>query len=136
MRIHGIDERDRELIAAARACIDLAERPGRHSVAAAVRTGSGRIVTGVNVETCGYGPCAEPVALGAAVAAGEKDVEAVVAVCRASKGHQVLPPCGNCRQLLLEYCPDAWVILPEEHGPEKVRARDLLPRAYRDLDEA
>lgn len=41
-----------------------------------------------------------------------------------------IPPCGNCRQMLFEYCPDIKVIVNDEKGNFiKVKARDLLPFA-------
>ena len=44
--------------------------------------------------------------------------------------NSVIPPCGNCRQMLLEYCPDIKVILNDENGSLiKVKARELLPFA-------
>ena len=44
--------------------------------------------------------------------------------------NRVIPPCGNCRQMLLEYCPDIKVILYDENGNLiKVSARDLPPFA-------
>jgi len=129
-----IDKVDRELIAAARETLRRCYRAERHSVAAAVRCASGKIYTGVNIETCGYGPCAEPVAIGAAITAGEREIAAIVAVCKSGPKYPVLSPCGNCRQLLLDYAPDAMVILPIDGATRKTRARNLLPAAYRNFD--
>lgn len=112
------------------AALDRAYQEDRHTVGAAVRTATGDIHVGVNVDTVGYGPCAEPVAFGAAVAAGQADVRAIVAVGRPPE-HRILAPCGNCRQLLAEYAPRAFVILETAAGARtKVRASDLLPEPY------
>jgi cytidine deaminase len=126
----ALDEKDQALIAAAREVLRRNYRPVRHTVGAAVLAGSGRTYTGVNVEACGYGPCAEPIALGAAFSNGEQSIRAIVAVCRRADAYPVLSPCGNCRQLLVDYAPEAMVIL--EVGGETVKARaiDLLPGAY------
>jgi cytidine deaminase len=125
-----IDEADEELVAAARDVLSRNYRPDRHTVGAAVRAGSGAVYTGVNVEACGYGPCAEPIAVGAAFSTGEREIQAIVAVCKRGNAYPVLPPCGNCRQLILDYSPDATVILELAGQLVKTSARDLLPAAF------
>jgi len=130
MSFEQLDERDHELIAAARDVLRRNYRPVRHTVGAAVLAASGRVYTGVNVEACGYGPCAEPIAVGAAFSNGEQDIRAIVAVCRRGDTYPVVSPCGNCRQLLVDYAPDAAVILEMDGKVVKARALDLLPGAY------
>lgn len=130
MELRDIGPEDRELIAAAQDVLERSYRPVRHTVGAAVRSGSGRIYVGVNVEACGYGPCAEPIALGAAFSNGEREILAMVAVCVRDDGFGVLSPCGNCRQLLMDYCPTAEVILEIAGKMAKSPVRDLLPAAY------
>lgn len=47
----------------------------------------------------------------------------------------VILPCGNCRQMLFEYCPDIKVIVNDENGNLiKVKARDLLPFAWESVN--
>lgn len=104
--------------------------PIKHSVGAAVLCASGNIYTGINIETSGYGVCAEPVALGAALSAGEKEILAVVAVANRGNGFIVLSPCGNCRQTLLDYAPEADVIFTNADGVIHTKAKNLLPGAY------
>ena len=135
METDDLDARDRELIEAATEVIRRNHREGRHSVGAAVRCASGKVYVGVDVETTAYGPCAEPVAIGAAVSHGERDFVSIVAVDGGDPAFAVLPPCGNCRQLLVDYAPDATVILPEGGRLVKARARDLLPMPYRRFHE-
>jgi len=55
---------------------------------------------------------------------------AIVAVCKQGDDYPVLNPCGNCRQLVLDYAPEAMVIVNQ--GGEVVRAlaHSLLPAAY------
>jgi cytidine deaminase len=130
MAFEALDEQDRRLIAAARDVLRRNYQPVRHTVGAAVLAGSGRVYTGVNVEACGYGPCAEPIAVGAAFSNGERDIKAIVAVCKRGDAYPVIPPCGNCRQLLVDYAPDAAVILEMDGRTVKARALDLLPGAY------
>jgi cytidine deaminase len=130
MGFEKIDEKDEELVAAARGVLARNYRPDRHTVGAAVRAGSGAVYTGVNVEACGYGPCAEPIAVGAAFSNGEREILAIVAVRRRRDAYAVLPPCGNCRQLILDYSPDAEVILELDGQLVKASVRDLLPVAF------
>jgi len=133
---HPLSSADKKLIEAATDVLRKNYRPELHTVGAAVLCGSGRIYSGINVEACGYGPCAEPVAIGTAFSNGERDIKAIVAVCRSRAGYCVLPPCGNCRQLIVDYAPDAWVILNHNGKPSKARARDLLPESYHHIEKA
>jgi cytidine deaminase len=79
------------------------------AVGAAVRTKSGRIYTGANLENAssGLSICAEASALTAANAAGDFDVEAIAVVgfkFTDPKGaSQIVTPCGSCRQLMAEF---------------------------------
>ncbi len=74
------------------------------AVGAAVRTKSGAVFTGCNVENASYGAtiCAERAALAAAVAAGEREL---VAIAIASGAKSPISPCGICRQCLAELAP-------------------------------
>lgn len=131
MQTFELDERDQELIAAAAEVIRRSFDGNRHSVGAAVLCASGKTYTGVNVElSSGYGPCAEPIALGAAISKGEARFLACVAVFGGNPAYPVIPPCGNCRQLLLDYAPDAFVILPVNGRTVKVKVTELIPAAY------
>jgi cytidine deaminase len=126
---------DLALIEAARDVLRRNYRAERHTVGAAVRCASGKVYAAVNVESCGYGPCAEPIAVGTAVSSGETQIVAVVAVCKEGDGYPVLSPCGNCRQLLLDYAPEATVIYRDGRADVKATAREMLPGAYRMFDE-
>ena len=112
--MNQLNDRDFALIEAARDAL----RPNydgtrfNHTVGAAVLCGSGRIYTGVNVYSI-HGACAEQVAMGTAIT-----------------GEEIIPPCGNCRQILCDYAPDCEVIIIAEGEPAKIRARELLPFAY------
>ena len=59
-----LDETDQRVINAAIDVVVQNYREGRHSVGAAVLCTSGIIYAGANIESCGYGPCAEPIAIG------------------------------------------------------------------------
>ena len=113
-------------------------RPFWHTVAAAVRSSDGHIWTGVHLgATVGrLSICAEPIALGRAVLEGDGTAGTLVAVRHPKPEESVreiaiVPPCGACRDLLLDHAPEAMVIVPGLAGPEKRRLRDLLPMPYR-----
>lgn len=99
-------------------------------VGAAVETADGRIFTGCNIENATYSLtlCAERVALAKALSEGFRHFRRI-AVAAAT---QVLtPPCGSCRQILWEFCPDAELILVNPDGAtEALPVRDLLPRPF------
>lgn len=99
-----------------------------HTVAAAAMDTAGRIYTGVNVFHFTGGPCAELVVLGVAAAAGAGPLTTMVAVGGGERG--VIPPCGRCRQTLLDLHPDCFVIVPAPDGPGYTPIRKLLPYAY------
>ena len=99
-----------------------------HTVGAAVRCKSGKIYAGVNVYSI-HGACAEQVAIGTAITQGEREFEIVVAVM-GKDGAQIIPPCGNCRQIMYEYMPECDVILSVDGQNRKIKAKELLPFPY------
>lgn len=103
-----------------------------HTVGCALLCKNGKIYNGVNCDGI-HGSCAEYVTMGIAISAGEREFDTIVAVH--DKHHNsVIPPCGNCRQMLFEYCPDIKVIVNDENGELiKVKARDLLPFAWQSV---
>ncbi len=69
-------------------------------VGAAILTKSGHIYVGVNIDTaCSMGFCAEHAAAAAMITAGENEIAAVIAV---DENGVVVPPCGRCRQMLVQ----------------------------------
>jgi cytidine deaminase len=99
-----------------------------HTVAAAARGGDGRIVTGVNVYHFTGGPCAELVVIGAAATVGTGGLTAMVAV--GDRGRGVIPPCGRCRQVMLDYFPGIVVIVGNGERRRAVPVGRLLPESY------
>ncbi|MCT1438369.1 ASCH domain-containing protein [Brachybacterium paraconglomeratum] len=97
-----------------------------HTVAAAAMDTAGRIYTGVNVFHFTGGPCAELAALGQAAAAGPL----VTMVAVGNRGRGVIPPCGRCRQVLLDQHPDCSVIIAVNGALTTVPVRKLLPHTY------
>ena len=99
-----------------------------HTVGAAVRCKSGKIYAGVNVYSI-HGACAEQIAIGTAITQGEREFETVVAVM-GNNGAQIIPPCGNCRQIMYEYMPECDVIISVDGQNRKIKAKELLPFPY------
>jgi cytidine deaminase len=100
-------------------------------VGAAVRSATGRVYVGCNVENAAYpqGLCAEASAIAAMVAAGERELAVVLTVC---DGDMLSTCCGGCRQKIREFATPATVI--HSAGPEGVRRsysiEELLPDSF------
>ncbi|WP_344845542.1 cytidine deaminase [Celeribacter arenosi] len=123
---------DETLIDAAKAIQDKAYAPySNFKVGAAIRTPSGEVFTGVNVENAAYpeGTCAEAGAIAAMIAAGQVKI-AEVAVIGSSA--DPTPPCGGCRQKLREFGgADVPVTMISRSGVTLTMTLDqLLPGAF------
>lgn len=123
-----LDHADHELIQAAAHVAATRCRGDNHTMAAAARNRDGRIVTAVNAYHFTGGPCAELVLIGTAAAQGAYDLDTLVAVGDRDRG--VVPPCGRCRQVLLDYFPALKVIVGTSDGLRTVSVTDLLPESY------
>jgi cytidine deaminase len=123
-----IDKNDLELIEAAKKVINknYDEFNENHTVGAAIRCKNGKIYCGVNVYAI-HGSCAEYIAIGAAITAGEREFESIVAVRAPDKNNVLLPPCGNCRQLIMLYAPNINVLIQTNNGVAKISIQELLP---------
>jgi cytidine deaminase len=102
----------------------------RFRVGAALRTRTGEIVTGCNIENAAYGPsiCAERVAVFKAVSEGLRDFEAIAVVAHSRR---LTAPCGPCRQVLWELCGDLIVhVVNLRGGSRTVRLKQLLPLPF------
>jgi cytidine deaminase len=102
----------------------------RFKVGAALRTRSGEVVTGCNIENVSYGltMCAERVAIFKAVSEGLRGFDAIsVAV----DSPRLAAPCGSCRQLLWEFCGDVWVHMVDLGRRHlTLRMSELLPHPF------
>lgn len=122
---------------------DSAYTPYSHfTVGAALLTQDGKIYRGCNIENAAYSPgnCAERTAFFKAVSEGERKFRAI-AIVGGREGepiHELCPPCGVCRQVMMEFCdphtfevilatsPDEWKsftleqILPLGFGPQNL----------------
>jgi cytidine deaminase len=131
MNRQEIEAKDQKVIDAAIEVLRKNYHHKRHEVGAAVLCPSGKIYAGVNVKACGYSPCAEPIALGTAISNGEREFVTMVAVGKVDDQFIALPPCGNCRQLLLDYSADAFVIFQDNGKIVKAKVDELLPGAFK-----
>ena len=104
-------------------------------VGAALLTKSGKVYTGCNIENAAYSPtcCAERTAFFKAVSEGEREFEAI-AVVGGDHGRitGIFPPCGVCRQVMLEFCgPEFRIYLGEGNGKFRtVTLPELVPYAF------
>jgi cytidine deaminase len=130
---------DRELIEAAKDAIKSRYRDDWQEVGAALRTRSGKIFTGVNLDAYlgRMAVCAEAVALGRAVVetGGDAGIDTIVAVRHPPPRDKdqtiaVVSPCGACRELIFDYDRKARVIVPNGRAPAVVPIADLLPNKY------
>lgn len=100
-----------------------------YAVGAALRTKSGRIYTGCNVENAAYpqSMCAERVTIFKAVSEGEREFE-VLAVVTPNGGS----PCGGCRQVMAEFGLETRVLIANGEGKllRELTVADLLPGAF------
>src|SRR5258708_13931426 len=125
-----IKEDYKQLISAAIEARRRAYAPySNYPVGAALRTVSGRVYTGVNIENAAYPTtiCAERVAVFKAVSEGERDFE-VLAVVTDNGGS----PCGSCRQVLAEFGLETVVLFADGNNKlfKCTSVRDLLPEAF------
>lgn len=127
----GLDaEKAAELIAEAKAARLMAYAPySRFLVGAAILCENGEIVTGCNVENASYGMaiCAERNAMTTAVMRGSKKP---LAIAVAGEQGKICPPCGACRQFLVEFNPKMTVVLEDKAGITTYILEDLLPAFF------
>jgi cytidine deaminase len=99
-------------------------------VGAALRGRDGSVHPGCNVENAAYPAsiCAERGALLGAVARGVREFDALVL---ATEADEPTPPCGQCRQVLVEFAPDLPITSRTRAGAERSwRLTDLLPHPF------
>ena len=130
----NLSQRTRLLDAAERAQRNAHAPYSHYRVGAAVLTDGGKIYAGCNVENASYGLtlCAERVAVGAALAAGARQVRAAAVI---ADGADMPYPCGACRQVLAEFAADNALVLVARRGhlrqAEEFTLGALLPHAFR-----
>ncbi len=118
-------------VADARALIARQTRGEWHTVAAVVVTAKGAQFIGINLDSVlpRASVCAEPVALGMAATADPDD--AVLFCCAVNRRGEVIPPCGVCRELLLDYAGQAQIAVPGGDDYVLRPLAELVPDAYK-----
>ena len=135
--IEKLTREDEALIGAARDTIERRYIENRHHIAAALRTKNGNVYTAVHLDTYvgRASVCAEAIAVGKAMAEGDREIVAIVSVRHprpreANREIQVVSPCGICRELLNDFARDCQVIIPVDGQLGRVSVADLLPVKY------
>lgn len=119
-----------ELVARARDVRELAYAPySRFLVGAALRTESGRVFVGCNVENASYGAtiCAERSAILAMVAAGERVIKGIAVFTDADT---LAMPCGSCRQVICEFQRDARLVVANPRQQRVLDFADIFPEPF------
>ena len=112
----------------------------RFHVGAALLTKDGKIYTGCNIENAAYGPsnCAERTAFFKAVSEGILKFDAIMVVGGPNgKIKDYCPPCGVCRQVMMEFCnPDEFKIFLAKSKDDIVEytLKELLPLGFGNAD--
>ena len=99
-------------------------------VGAAIITQSGKIYTGCNIENSSYSLtiCAERTAIFKAVSEGQRKFAAIAIVTDLK---DPIPPCGACRQVLMDMAGDIDVIIAGNKGDNIVyKLSKLLPMPF------
>lgn len=116
---------------AARAVVNpkkISEQMCSGGVGAAVITKKGNIYTGVCIDTdCSLGMCAERNALSTMITNGEFEIVMVAAVDKKGK---VLPPCGACREFMMQLNNSADIEVLVDNKGTVVLLKDLMPYSY------
>ena len=97
-------------------------------VGAAVVTKNGNIYTGVCIDTdCSLGMCAERNAISTMITNGEFEIKMAAAV---DKKRNVLPPCGACREFLMQLKNSEKIEVLADNNGTVVKLKDLMPYSY------
>lgn len=121
----------RKLIATAKKAKRFSYAPhSKFRVGAAVKTRTGKIYTGCNIENPSFSltMCAERIALFKAVSEGQHRFEAIAI---ASDLKELVPPCGACRQVIMDLAGDIDIVLCNDDGRVSVtKLSTLLPLPF------
>ncbi len=107
-------------------------------VGAALLCSDGKMFTGCNIENASFSPtvCAERVAFFKAISEGYREKNDFVTIAIVCKKDGIFtdffPPCGVCRQVMLEFCDyDTFeILLISEKETKTVRLSELVPFAF------
>lgn len=125
---------EQEMVRVALQALDRAYAPySKFKVGACVMAEDGSLFGGCNVENIGYSVinCAETVAVCSMIAAGKRQIHAMVVVV---SDDELGTPCGRCRQIIVEFAvAGAPIYLCNRHGKicKTVTIEELLPMPFR-----
>ncbi|MEV0754972.1 hypothetical protein [Streptosporangium sp. NPDC050280] len=130
------DETNRRVVAAAYELISSRYVLARHQIGAAILDRNGGLHLGLHLDAMvgRAAVCAEAVALGVARMATTAPLIMVAAVRypkpQEDEPARLVPPCGLCRELLLDHAPALAVVVGTPLGPRTVPLAELLPHKY------
>jgi len=132
LQLTRLDAECKELVEVAAATLEKHFAVGRHHVACALKTKTGRIYPGIQLDCAGFDTCAEPTAIAAACLAGDDALRLIVALLKNPETGKVdvINPCGNCLQHLLVFAPRIEVLTQTAQGLRRLRLQELLPYPY------
>ena len=128
------------LVEQAKAAMEKAYAPySGYKVGAALLCKDGSVYCGCNIENSAFSPtiCAERTAFSKAVYDGHREFTAI-AVCGGKDGviEGTFPPCGVCRQVMIEFCKkDFQILLIHKDGYEALTLEQLLPYSFSLADQ-
>lgn len=106
--------------------------PRQHHVATIAICNDGKKYYSLHLDIRGFDVCSEPIAVSNAIYEGrEKEIVFIASAINTGSTVEIVNPCGNCRQMFLQYTPRAMVCVINDHLQlGKVSATDLLPLPY------
>ena len=126
-----------QLLKMARNIADRAYVPySRFHVGAALLFEDGKVIKACNVENASYGIsiCAERAAIVMMIAEGKKIPVAIAVAGSHENSDDFLtvpcPPCGACRQVLMEFNKDMLVVMASKDGAKVYELKKLLPHSF------
>ena len=126
-----------ELLKMAREAADLAYVPySRFHVGAAMLFENDEVIKSCNVENSSYGVtiCAERAGVVIMVSQGKKNPLAIAVVGSHEKSDDYFqiacPPCGACRQALMEFNKDMLVVMASKGEAKVYELKKLLPHSF------
>lgn len=129
-------EKQQELVDVASALLNERYAPPVHSVAAALRTKDGDIITGINIDHFSGFVCAETSALSYAINQKKYDFDSVAAVRMNAEGSvEVANMCGKCRQIFHDYAPGITVVVSNTDGVSAKPIDQILPDSFKRQQE-
>ena len=103
----------------------------RFKVGAAIRSTSGAVYVGCNVENVAYpeGTCAEAGAIAAMIAAGDSRI---AEICVIADSPDPVPPCGGCRQKIAEFADQSVVVTlwTTDGAAKSMTVAEMLPGVF------